>query len=96
LLCPNNSGVYSLTDFTGVEVDSGRLFFIPSQQCYNAGEEFIEEALDVLVESIEKQLDNYKSMEELFLRYCNSSQDSKIGGIKEMITNANTNNSNNN
>ena len=84
--CAHFVGVYSLIDFTGVEADSGRLFFIPSSKCYNAGEEFIENVLEVLVDSIEKKLDNYQPMQEMYLRYCNISAETKVTSTTDITT----------
>ena len=70
-------GVYSLIDFTGIEADSGRLSFIPSSKCYNAGEEFIDEVLEVLLESIRKQTNNVQPMDELYRKYCTVDEQQK-------------------
>jgi hypothetical protein len=65
------------------------LFFIPSSNCYNAGEEFIEKVLEVLMESIEKQLHNYHQMLNLYLSYCSISGNMNIDGqvrLENMLT----------
>ena len=60
-------------DFSGVEEEDGKLFFIPSSDCYNAGNEFIEKVLEVLMDSLEKKLNNHHPMLELYLTYCTRS-----------------------
>ena len=72
-----------MIDFSGVAAHTGRLFFIPSSKCYNAGEEFIENVLEVLLESIEKRFDNYQPVREVYLRYCNTTEEESITSRQE-------------
>jgi hypothetical protein len=65
-------------DFSGVKEEDGKLFFIPSSDCYNAGMEFIEKVLEVLMDSLQKKLHNHQPMLELYLSYCKRSTTRKI------------------
>ena len=71
-------GVFSLVNFTWHQAEPGRLSFIPSTECYNAGEEFIEEAIEILRNSVQKKKKNFEDMEKLYKKHCRTKENIEI------------------